>query len=238
MKGEGNTMIKNAVESLARIVHRFRFEPFASMIQPIIEEVLAEHKKEKCRKGTILTPILTIYLVLGLALRRDLNYHQTLNWLISGFRWESLDLPAKILKDGAISHARGRLGVGVFRDIFYRLVVRVGTVQSDFHGWVTAMFDGTALTMPDTESNREKFGKPRSGRGAGAFPQMRVVALMIMSVRQIFDIAYAPYRGKKTGERTLMLEILGRCKVKNLLILFDAGFYSFFYCLVHETKRA
>lgn len=112
--------------------------------------------------------------------------------------------------------------------IFYRLVVRVGTVQSDFHGWVTAMFDGTALTMPDMESNQEKFGKPGSGRGAGAFPQMRVVALMIMSVRQIYDIAYAPYKGKKTGERTLMFEILERCKVKNLLILFDAGFYSFF----------
>jgi hypothetical protein len=52
------------------------------------------------------------------------------------------------------------------------------------------------------------------------------------------DIAYAPYKGKKTGERTLMFEILERCKVKNLLILFDAGFYSFFYCLVHERKRA
>jgi hypothetical protein len=78
MKGEGNAMIKNAVESLAQIVHRFRFEPFASMIQPIIEEVLAEHKKEKYRKGTILTPILTIYLVFALAIRRDLNYHQTL----------------------------------------------------------------------------------------------------------------------------------------------------------------
>ena len=129
MKGEGNAMIKNAVESLAQIVHRIRFEPFASMTQPIIEEVLAEHKKEKYRKGTILTPILTIYLVFALALRRDLNYHQTLNWLISGFRWVSLDLPAKILKDGAISHARGRLGVGVFRDIF-NMAKTVGRIQA------------------------------------------------------------------------------------------------------------
>jgi hypothetical protein len=79
---------------MLQIVHRFRFEPFASMTQPIIEEVLAEHKKEKYRKGTILTPIPTTYLVFALAIRRDLNYHQTLNWLISGFRWKSLDLPA------------------------------------------------------------------------------------------------------------------------------------------------
>ena len=231
-------MIKNAIESLAQIVQHFKFEPFASMAQPIIEEVLTEHKKEQCRKGTVLTPALTIWLVLALTLRRDLNYHQTLNWLISGFRWQSLDLPAKILKDGAISHARGRLGVAVFRDIFYRLVLGLRTIESDFHGMVTAMFDGTALTMPDTKSNQEKYGKPRSGRGTGAFPQMRVVALMIMSVRQIFDVAYAPYRGKKTGEKTLMFEVLERCKLKNLLLLFDAGFYSFFCCLVHEAKRA
>lgn len=231
-------MIDNALESLKLIGHSFRFEPFASLIQSIIAEVLSKHKKEKYRKGTILTPLLTIWLVFGLALRRDLNYSKTLNWLISGFRWKSLDLPSKILKDGAISHARGRLGVDVFRDIFYKFVSASGNIKPDFHGWVTAMFDGTALTMPDTESNRKRFGKPRSGRGAGGFPQMRVVALMVMSVRQIFDIAYAPCKGKKTGEKSLMFEILRRCKLRNLLYLFDAGFYSFFSCLVHERKWA
>ena len=59
-------MIKNAVESLRQMVQHFRFEPFASIAQPIIEEVLAEHKKEKYRKGTILTPVVTIWLVLAL----------------------------------------------------------------------------------------------------------------------------------------------------------------------------
>jgi len=229
-------MMENAIEVVKQIGHSFRLEPFASMAQPIIEEELAKHKKEKYRKGTILTPLLTIWLVLALALRRDLNYHNTLNWMISGFRWKSLELPRKILKDGAISHARGRLGVDVFRDIFYRLVFQSENIKTDFHRWVTAMFDGTALTMPDTKSNQERFGKPRSGRGSGAFPQMRVVTLMIMSVRRIFDIAYAPYKGKKTGEKSLMFEILRKCKLKNLLYLFDAGFYSFFSCLVHERK--
>ena len=229
-------MIENAIEVIKQIGLSFRLEPFASMVQPIIEGVLAEHKKDKCRKGTILSPLITIWLVFALTLRRDLNYHKTLNWLISGFRWKWLDLPSRILKDGAISHARGRLGVDVFRDIFYKAVWQYQNIEPDFHGWVTAMFDGTALTMPDTKSNQERFGKPGSGRGSGAFPQMRVVALMVMSVRQIFDIAYAPYKGKKTGERSLMFEIIKRCKLKNLLHLFDAGFYSFFSCLLHERK--
>ena len=229
-------MVKNVIESLKQIDHSFRLEPFASIIQSIIEEVVIEHKKDKYRKGTVLTPFIMIWLVLALTLRRDLNYHKALDWLISGFRWKLLNFPAKIVKDGAISHARIRIGVDVFRDIFYKFVSKLNDIKPDFHGFVTVLFDGTSMTMPDTESNRDKYGKHKAGRGYGAFPQMRAVALMIMSARCIFDISFAPCRGKKTGEKTLMFQILQRCKRKEFLFLFDAGFYSFFSSPLHDRK--
>jgi len=231
-------VINNAIESLKQIGPSFELEPFASIIQPIIEEVLAEQKKDGYRKGTVLKPCIMVWLVLAITFRRDLNYHKALNWLLSGFRWKFLNLPTKIVKDGAISHARVKLGVDVFRDIFHRVISRFKNIESDFKEFVTVMFDGTSMTMPDTESNQKKFSKHKSGRGYGAYPQMRAVALMVMSARRIFDIAYAPYKGKKTGERTLMLEILKRCKRKDFLFLFDAGFYSFFSSLFHERKWA
>ncbi len=221
-------MITTMVEALKQIGPSFKFEPFATIIQPIIQEVLVEHKKDKYRKGTLLTPFVMVWLVLTLTLRRDINYPKTLNWLISGLRWLCLDLPVKLIKDGAISHARVKLGVDVFRDIFYKFVLLFTPISPDFYRWITLIFDGTAMTMPDTDSNRDKFGKPKSSRGSGAFPQMRVVALLIMSARLIFDIAYAPFNGKKTGERTLMLKILEKIKRTDFLFLFDAGFYSFF----------
>lgn len=227
-------MIKEMVESLKQIGPSFKLEPFAAIIQPIIQDVLAEYKKDKYRKGTLLTPLIMVWLILTLTLRRDINYPKTLNWLISGLRWQHLALPAKLVKDGAISHARVKLGLGVFQDIFYRFVLSFTLLMPDFYGWVTVMFDGTAMTMPDTKSNRDKFGKPKSSRGgAGAFPQLRVVALLVMSARFIFDVAYAPYSGKKTGERTLMFKILEKIKRKDFLFIFDAGFYSFFSCLVY-----
>lgn len=229
-------MIENVTDALKQVGHSFKLEPFATIIQPIIRDVLAEHKKDKYRKGTILTPLLMVWFVLTLTLRRDKNYPKTLNWLVSGLRWLRLDLPAKLVKDGAISHARVKLGVAVFRDIFYKFVLSFISFKPDFYEWVTVMFDGTAMTMPDTESNRKKFGKPKSSRGSGAFPQMRAVALLVMSARLILDIAYAPFSGKKTGERTLMFKILKKVKRKDFLFLFDAGFYSFFSCLVHERK--
>ena len=157
--------------------------------------------------------------------------------MLSGFRLKFLNFPRNLVKDGAISHARVKLGVDIFRDMFYKLVAGFKAIEPDFKGLVTAMFDGTSMTMPDTESNREKYLKHKAGRGYGAFPQMRAVALMVMSARRIFDIAYAPCKGKKTGEKTLMFEILKRCKRKDFLFLFDAGFYSFFSSLLHERKR-
>jgi len=176
-----------------------------------------------------LTPLLLVWLVLTLTLRRDINYPKTLNWLVSGLRWLRLDLPAKakLVKDGAISHARVKLGVAVFRDIFSSFVLSFTGIKPDFHGLVSAAFDGTDIPMPDTDSNRHKFGKPKSRGGYGAFPQVRVVALLVLSARLIFDIAYAPYSGKKTGERSLMLKILKRIKRIDFLFIFDAGFYSF-----------
>lgn len=221
-------MITNIIEGLKKISPSFSLEPFASVIQLIINEALIEHKKDKYRKGTILTPLIMVWLILSLTLRRDINYPKTLNWMISGLRWKTICLQLKVVKDGAISHARVKLGVDLFRDIFLKFVQTFNKISPDFYGFITVLFDGTTMTMPDTESNCNKFNKHKSGRGVSAFPQVRVVALLVMSIRMVFDVMYAPIKGKKTGEKSLMFEILKRCTNKMFLFLFDAGFYSFF----------
>ena len=37
--------------------------------------------------------------------------------------------------------------------------------------------DGFVLNIADTPANEQAFGRPQSGRGQGAFPQVRVLAL-------------------------------------------------------------
>ena len=148
-------MIKKAAEALKKIGLSLAIEPFTSLINSTIDDVLKEHNKDKFRKGTILSPRIMIWLVFAITLRRDLNYYKALDWLLSGFRWESLDIPKQIVKNGTISHARVKLGIDVFRDIFYKLATRFSNIEADFHGFVTAMFDGSSMTMPDTESNKK-----------------------------------------------------------------------------------
>ena len=101
---------------LATITEDFSLEPFAESLQPLIDTALATHDKDQYRKGTLLVPRLLVWFVLILTLRRDKNYPQVLNWLVSGFRWLGEHFPeqAQLVSDGALSHARKRLGPEVF----------------------------------------------------------------------------------------------------------------------------
>ncbi len=194
-------------------------QPFTEQLEPIIEASLAECEIPGGRKGPFFTPTRTVFVVLGLALRRDLGYPAVINWLISGLRWSSCDLPRKTAADGTLSHARKRLGVGVFRRILHHLVAQHSALPADFHGLTSVAFDGTTATMPDTPGNLERFGKPSSGRGQGGFPQTRIMALLILPLRLIGAVAYGAYRGKGTGERSLMMQIIDSVPYRNLLFL-------------------
>jgi len=222
-------MFATMTAAFAQIGAFFRFAPFASILQPMIEETLTEQGKDQYRQGTVLTPTFLVWLVLALTLRRDLNYHKVLNWMVSGFRWIQTLLPpqSNVVQDGAISHARVRLGVAVFQALFYKLTAFFWPIAPDFHGLISTAFDGSTGTMPDTKRNVEQFRKPKSRSGQSAFPQMRMMALMALSVRLMLDVAYAPYTGKGTGERALVMQILDRLIYKGLLFLLDAGLYSF-----------
>ena len=53
------------------------------------------------------------------------------------------------------------------------------------------------------------------------------MGLLAVAHRRLLDIAFAPYTGKGTGERTLLRTMLGRLTGAGLLFLMDAGLYAF-----------
>ena len=207
----------------------FDFQPFGTLLQPIIRKSVEECGLATVRKGTKLPPIFVIWVVLMSTIRRDLNGHHLINWMLSGFRWFEGCLPAcsQVIRDGALTHARERVGLTVFQTLFRKLQGQHPPLQPDFHGRVTGAFDGSTGTMPDTASNRATWGKPGSSRGPAAFPQIRFMCLLVVATRTIWELAYAPYRGKQTGERALMQTIVQRLGGVVFLLLLDAGLYSF-----------
>lgn len=226
-------------EAIEQIAPSFSFAPFAEILQPHMEEVLVERGLTKFRKGTLLVPKILIWLVLAMTIRRDLEYHKILNWMLSGYRWMEGLLPplGKIVSEGAISHARVRIGVELFRLLFVKLMASFKEIAPDFHGRVSVAFDGATGTMPDSKANQKAYNKPTSGRGEAAFPQLRWVALLAVSARVVLDIAYGSYVGKGSGERALMSQILERLSRKVLLFLLDAGLYSLEMVWTIDNKK-
>lgn len=218
-----------AVTNLADLSSDYSLSPFSERLSPLITETLRTLKKDRERHGTKLVSTFVVWLVLGLTLRRDKNCLAVLDWLLSGWRWLSCTLPKQLVSDGAISHARVRLGVEVFQVLFNRVVTTFQPLPADFHQWITVAFDGSTGRMPDSEENRAHFGKAKSRRkgNASAYPQMRWVSLLVISSRLLLDVAYGPSIGKGTGERTLMMRILKRLHLRHFLFMFDAGLYSF-----------
>lgn len=133
---------------LQQIAPSYDFQPFGELLRPSVEEALKESGKRSFRKGTILIPVFLVWIVLAMTLRRDLNTHAVIEWMICATRWIDLNLAANLISDGALSHARVALGFEVFRRIFNQFSATV-TLSPDFHGLTTMIFDGTTMTMPD-----------------------------------------------------------------------------------------
>ncbi|MFE9612269.1 transposase domain-containing protein [Streptomyces sp. NPDC006012] len=102
----------------------------------------------------------------------------------------------------AIGRARRRLGVEPLKLLFARVCRPVAvpqTVGAWYRRWRLVAVDGTTLDLADTAENDSFFGRPGSGRGTGAFPQARVVALAESRPRRRFP----PGRLARALTRTL-----------------------------------
>jgi len=130
----------------------FTLEALAEEVEPALDAALEKHGKDKQRKSK-LSPRLVVWLTLALCLMRPLSYLNVLGRVLSGLRRRFPGLERSPVTDGAITHARKRLGVGVIRDLFEHTARKAAEVEPDFHGLVSVIVDGSLLTAPDTPAN-------------------------------------------------------------------------------------
>ena len=87
--------------------------------------------------------------------------------------------------------------------------------------------DGTTVSMPDTKENQEKFPQHGSQKDGAGFPLCRIVVLTSLATGVLLNAAIAPYKGKGTGESTLLRSITPSLNAGDVL-LGDAIFPSYF----------
>ena len=194
----------------------------------LVDEVVAAAGVGE-QRVRVLPARLVVYYNLAMIVFFQSSYGQVWSKLVGGLDWgKSFRVRVAVGMSpsaAAISKARARLGWKVMADL---LEAVAGPLAGEHDEWAhvaglrLVAFDGLTMDVPDTGDNAESFGRPGGGAGAGAFPQVRVVALAECGSRAVMGARCA---GISTGEQTLaedLLPLLGT----GMLVVADRNFLS------------
>jgi hypothetical protein len=145
-------------------------------------------------------------------------------------RTSSWDLPST----AAIVQARQRAGARLSRVLFQSVAGPIATTKTKgaFLGGLRLMaVDGTTLDVADTPANEHAFGRPITSRGyaVGAFPQLRLVALIETGTHVLCDVVVRPFHAAEHPSGVRLLRSVG----PGMLLLWDRAFHS--YVMVQQT---
>jgi hypothetical protein len=139
---------------------------------------------------------------------------------------------------GAYVKARQRLPGAVVHDLVKVVGTTLAKTSPDEwkpYGRDLKVFDGTTITMPDTEANVALFPKHSNQNKNVGFPLARLVAVMSLTTGSVIDYAIGPCKGKGTGEASLLRRILD-CIETNDIVLGDRYYPHYFLMCDLERK--
>lgn len=189
-----------------------------------VRQVLAETGRASERERDLPAPVM-VYYAIALALYMGSSTREVLRCLLEGLRWLWGAEAVKVAGKSGISQARSRLGEAPLRRLYEDLVQPIATRATQgawYRGWRLASLDGTCLDVADSEENRAEFGTPGASRGASAFPQLRLVALVENGTHVLFGARLGRYAD---GEATLARDVLAALR-PGMLCLADRYFFG------------
>jgi len=175
-----------------------------------------------CRR---LSKTFVVWFVVALGLFASDSYRQVFRWL-RPYRAKDTDTPNSIPQRSTLCEARRRLGVAPLRWLYehvVKLLATITTVDAFYAGLRLMALDGFVLNVADTPSNERIFGRPNGGRSAGAFPQVRVLALCEVGTHVLWKCLLKPIRQAEI----VMAKTLLRHLDPDMLLLWDRGFLSY-----------
>jgi hypothetical protein len=179
-----------------------------------------------------------VWLVIGMAMLRDRSIAEVVRHL-------DLVMPTSTGKrqhvsGGAVVQARDRLGPEPLAWLFHATAAVWASASADEHRWrglAVLGVDGSTLRVPDSPENDAYFGRPGTNRGGAgaAYPQLRLVTLMVLRSHLLLEVAFGPYR---EGELSLAQKLWPRLPQRSLLIM-DREFatYENFHTLSHPAQQ-
>ena len=174
-----------------------------------------------------------VWIVVGMALFRDRPIQDVVRHL--NLVLPDADKPRGRgrVSGGAIVQARDRLGSEPLAVLFADAADNWATPSAEQHRWrglAVYGVDGSTLRIPDTEENEAAFGRPGSSRGRAAYPQVRVVALMVLRSHLLAAAEF----GASTASEVKLAERIWPTLPENSVTIVDRGFIS--YRVFHDIQ--
>jgi hypothetical protein len=132
-----------------------------------------------------------------------------------------LGRPLPSANPGAFCKARAKLKAAFLRDATLRLGEAVEARALPYWRWKrrpVKVVDGTLLRLPDTEANLQVYPQQRSQKPGTGYTSLRVVVLLAFATAGVLGAATGPYRGKGSGEMSLLWSLLERVQRGDVLL--------------------
>ena len=208
--------------------------PFADCLsEQNILNALNEHGIKY--RDRVFTPVTTIWGFLSQVLNDDHSCSDAVSRIIAHRAASGLGTCSP--NTASYCNARGRVVTGVLRTLARRTAEELQAAAAEqwkWNGRNVFIADGTHVSMPDTPENQASYPQPPTQKAGIGFPLARVAVLLSLATGACHDLAIAPYKGKGTGETTLLREMYDSLKPGDV-VLADALFDNYF--LVCELRE-
>lgn len=174
-----------------------------------------------------------VWIVIGMGLLRDRSIHEVVRHLDLVFPGVDPPNGRQSVTGSAVVQARDRLGEEALHTLFVSTAGAWASASAERYRWrglTVYGVDGSKLRVPDTPENEKAFGRPKSGRGRAAYPQVRVVALMVLRSHLFAGLVL----GKCDDAEVKLAASLWEKLPDDSLTLLDRGFLS--YVLFHQIR--
>jgi hypothetical protein len=190
----------------------------------MVETVLLQHHahEQRCRK---LSMCQVVYLVIAMNLFAKERLALVLERLWHTWHWLFASETDHTPKDAAIHYRRDQLGVAPLVDLFHRVCVGLATPKTRgayLFGLLKMVMDSKTFNLSDAPGLAGYFGRPKTKRGPGAFPQARLVTLEEVGTHATVDAGVWPLRiHERKGAKRLLRSVRA-----GMLVFLDCGLYS------------
>lgn len=202
------------------LCRRYAFRPgarFAGILGPdTIGEIARLHSVQF---GRIYTAGLVLYAWLGQTAGPDKTCRCAVLRLVTVLRL--LGRQACSTATGGFCKARAKLPPMFVRDLALQLGEKVEAAAPPnwlYKGRRVLLVDGTLIQLPDTPENLKKYPLQKHQRPGTSATSMRLVLLVALATGVLLGAAHGSYKGKGTGEMSLLRQMLAGIRAGDLVV--------------------